>query len=61
MKWNLAKEGGWQSYERISVEKSKKLNKIVKENLPIEEKMVKIEKLHNRVKFEAFGKVKVKS
>ena len=38
-----------------------KLNKIVKENLPIEEKMVKIEKLHNRVKFEAFGKVKVKS
>ena len=60
-KWNLAKVGGWELYERISQEKSKKLNKIVKENLPIEEKMMKVEKLHNRVKFEAFGKVKIKS
>ena len=61
LKWNLAKEGGWEMYERITEEKSKKLNKIVKENSSIEEKMVKFEKLHDRIKYEAFGKVKVKS
>ena len=60
LKWNLAREGGWEMYERITQKKSKKLNKIVQEESPIEEKMEKYEKLHDRIKYEAFGKVKVK-
>ena len=59
--WNLAKVGGWEAYEKITNEKSKALNNIVGEKeTSIEEKMDRFQKLHNKIKFRAFGKVQIK-
>ena len=45
--WNLAKEGGWEAYEKITGEKANFLENIMKEEeKSIEEKMEKFQKLH---------------
>ena len=59
--WNLAKEGGWEAYEKVTREKANVLENILKEEeKSIEEKMEKFRKLHNKIKFRAFGKVRIK-
>ena len=59
--WNLAKEGGWEAYEKVTREKANVLENILKEEeKTIEEKMEKFRKLHNKIKFRAFGKVRIK-
>ena len=56
--WNLAKENGWKLYREISNEFSDKLNKVIDdEELNIEETMRKFDKIHNDIKYKAFGKV----
>ena len=59
--WNLAKTGGWEAYEKITGEKADKLNNIMDEKeTSIEEKMDKFQRLHDKIKFRAFGKVQIK-
>ena len=59
--WNMAKEGGWEAYEKITGQKAKTLKKIMDEkDTSIEEKMLKFERLHTKIKFRAFGKVQIK-
>ena len=56
--WNLAKENGWKLYKEISDEFSDKLKKVIdSEDLNIEETVRKFEKIHNDIKYKAFGKV----
>ena len=56
--WNLAKENGWKLYKEISDEFSDKLKKVIdNEDLNIEETVRKFEKIHNDIKYKAFGKV----
>ena len=58
--WNIAKENGWSEYETYSNEFSEKLEKVVEnENMTIEEVMNKFEKIHDKIKFKAFGKVTI--
>ena len=58
--WNLAKEGGWEQYNKISEEYSKVLEKVVEsKDTNIEEKMKKFDKIHNKIKYKAFGKVTI--
>ena len=58
--WNLAKEGGWDQYSLISKEYSKDIDKVVEsKDICIEEKMRKFEKIHEKIKYKAFGKVTI--
>ena len=58
--WNLAKEGGWKKYENISEELSDALMKVVEDKKTnIEEKMEKFDKIHDKIKYKAFGKVTI--
>ena len=62
VRWNLGKPGGWEDYSVISDEKSVDIIKIVKdETKTIEEIASKVEKIHEDVKFKAFGKTTIKS
>jgi hypothetical protein len=58
--WNLAKEGGWNKYNILSDKYSDDLKKVVgDDHTNIEEKMTKFEKIHETIKFKAFGKVTI--
>ena len=58
--WNLAKEGGWNKYNILSDKYSDDLKKVVgDDHTNIEEKMTKFEKIHEKIKFKAFGKVTI--
>ena len=60
-KWNLAKEGGWKSYKEISNSEAEKIAEVVEdENKTIEEVMKVFNKVHEKIKFKAFGKVTIK-
>ena len=59
-KWNLAKEGGWMRYKEETLKYSKALEKIVEdEDVSIDEKYDKFKKIHDKIKFRAFGKVTI--
>ena len=58
--WNLAKTNGWEVYKDISDEFADKIEKIVKDkNLTIQEVFDKFDKLHDKIKYKAFGKVTI--
>ena len=58
--WNLAKENGWQIYKSLTDKYSEKLENIIgNEGISIEETMIKFNKIHNKIKFTAFGKVSI--
>jgi hypothetical protein len=59
-KWNIAKPGGWNRYKVLTEEHSEQLERIVEGGNSIQEKMDKFEKVHNNIKFKAFGKVHIK-
>ena len=58
LRWNLAKEGGWSRYKELTDEYAEKIEKAVTspENT-VEEAMTKFERIHDKIKFRAFGKV----
>ena len=58
--WNLGKEGGWQVYEDLTEKASKKVESVMRSDLSIEEKIEKFYKIHEKIKFGAFGKVELK-
>ena len=61
-KWNLAKEGGWQEYRELTNKYSETLrNAIENEDKTIQEKYEKVEKTLDKIRFQAFGKVSIKS
>ena len=60
VKWNVKKENGWDNYKKISDELSNKIDKIVEnKDLSMQELMNKFDKVHNKIKFMAFGKVTI--
>ena len=57
-KWNLAKKDGWEKYKQLTEAKSEKIKEIIEnEQLDIEEVVEKFERIENKIKFEAFGKM----
>ena len=57
-KWNLAKEGGWDTYKMETDKYKEKFENVIEdEELSIQDKMDKIEKINTKIKFKAFGKV----
>ena len=60
--WNLARPGGWERYEELSVEAAAKIEEVLEEDdLDAEEVMKKVEKIEDKLKFKAFGKTKPKT
>ena len=58
VRWNLAKEGGWEEYKRESEKVKEKLIRVVEnKEISIEETKKLFDKVHNKVKYKAFGKV----
>ena len=58
-RWNLAKPGGWQKYEKLTEEAAEKIMKVAKdEELDEEEVMKNVDAIETKVKFKAFGKTK---
>ena len=55
--WNLAKEGGWNRYLLLTDEYSEAFENAINNEDTIEEKWKKFNKIHDKVKFKAFGKV----
>ena len=56
--WNLRKENGWIKYKEVTDEYSETIRKVVmNKEVDIENVMNKFEKIHNKIKFKAFGKV----
>ena len=60
IKWNLAKDGGWERYKKLTEKPNKKLDDMIhsKENT-IEDITNKMESVLNNVRFKAFGKVTI--
>jgi hypothetical protein len=56
--WNLKKDGGWNRYELLTDQYSEKIEDIVENKAwSVDEAMRKFEKVHDKIKFKAFGKV----
>jgi hypothetical protein len=56
--WNLAKEGGWEQYSLLSEKYSEVLENIIEsKEISVEEKMIQFDRIHDKIKFKAFGKV----
>ena len=52
------KEGGWNRYQILSDKYSDALQNVIgDENINIEKKMAKFEKIHEKIKYKSFGKV----
>jgi hypothetical protein len=57
--WNLAKAGGWDQYKLLTNEYSQALRKAIFSEATIEQKMTRFEKIHDKIKYKAFGKVTI--
>ena len=60
-KWNLRKPGGWERYKVTSDNIADKVNMIVENEADINDVVKKFEKLHDKAKFAAFDKTKIKN
>ena len=61
-KWNLKKPGGWMRYEEDTNKKAKDIRKVIEdEDKSVEEVVENFEKIHNKIKFQAFGKTRLNS
>jgi hypothetical protein len=58
--WNFKKDGGWNRYQLLTDQSSEAFTAVIEDKeLSIEEAMKKFDKIHNKIKFRAFGKVTV--
>ena len=57
--WNLTKEGGWEKYKLLTDKYSEALNQAIEEGDTMDDKMEAFEKVHEKIKFKSFGKVKI--
>ena len=55
----MAKEGGWDEYKYLTKKYAQKIEEAIEEGRDIEEKMKKFDKIHNKIKFKAFGRITV--
>ena len=59
-KWNLAKEGGWEQYKKVSDELSDKVKEAIEDDEnSVEETKKEFDKVHDKIRFKAFGKVTI--
>ena len=61
VRWNLAREGGWSRYKSLSEEGDKILEVVENKNIIVDEVKEKFDKTHNKMKFQAFGKVIIRN
>ena len=60
IKWNLEKEGGWRRYEKLAEEFSEILEEMLNDkDTDIDIKIKKFETIHDKIRFKAFGKVRI--
>ena len=58
-RWNLAKPGGWERYEKLTEEAAEKIVRVVNDEKLNEEEIMKgVDAIETKVKFKAFGKTK---
>ena len=58
--WNVAKESGLENYKLFSDKYSDNIEKIIEDkSISIQEAMNRINKIENKIKFKAFGKVTI--
>ena len=57
--WNLKREGGWESYKKLTEEYSEKIVKAIEKDNDIEEKMKEFQRINDKIKYQAFGKVTI--
>ena len=55
----MNKEGGWNKCKELTEKQSKALDQAVESEGTIEEKMVRFEKIHDKIKYKSFGKVTI--
>ena len=61
VKWNLAKEGGWDRYKEISDQYSEAIEKVLNNQEDnVEEAMTKFNKIHDKIKYISFGKTTIR-
>ena len=59
LEWNTSKPGGWETFEETGEREAARIAEIVEdEGYSREEVMEKVEKVHNKMKWTAFGKTK---
>ena len=59
LEWNTSKPGGWEAFEEAGENQAARIAQIVEdEGYSSEEVMQKVEKVHNKMKWTAFGKTK---
>jgi hypothetical protein len=60
-RWNLLKPGGWEKYKEVSDDFASKMDVIIEnKSLNIEDVMMKVDKIMDKIKYSAFGKTKIK-
>ena len=57
--WNLGKEGGWDKYKELTDKYSEALQEAVDNEECMDTKMEAFEKIHDRIKYKSFGKVRI--
>ena len=57
--WTLKKEGGWKTYQELTENYSQALEKMLEKDDTIDNKMKKFNKIHEKIKYAAFGKVTI--
>ena len=59
LEWNTSKPGGWEAFEEAGENQAARIAQIVEdEGYSSEEVMQKVEKVHDKMKWTAFGKTK---
>ena len=59
--WNLTRMGGWNKYETLTEKQSNKILEIAdNDETSIETKFEHFNKIHEKIKFQAFGKLNIK-
>ena len=60
--WNYNKEGAWERFSELTNKYFDKfINDIEDKNIPIDEILEKFNKIQNKIKFQAFGKITIKN
>ena len=57
--WNIKKEGGWKAYKELTDNYSLAFEKMLEKDDTIDNKMKKFNKIHEKIKYAAFGKVTI--
>ena len=57
--WNLSKEGGWNRYKVLTEAYSEALENMLEKEDTINNKMKAFNKIHDKIKYKAFGKVTI--